>query len=248
MIMEVPNNKEVLEKFLSGQQISENEICTIVNMVPNPLYGWEVNSNSLTMVGWYGIENLRYCLENIISDKIEGDFIETGVWRGGLCIFAKCLFDFYNVDKKVIVADSFQGLPMPNTTTYPSDAGDSHYMDEGLKVSLENVIENFKKFNCLDGNVYFLKGWFKDSLPLLKENKFSIIRLDGDMYESTIDALHNLYANLSIGGYCIIDDYNHLGCRRAVADFRAYHNITEEVIRDRTQPGFLEIAYWRKER
>ena len=248
MIMEVDKNKIVLEKFLSGQEISEKEICTILSSPPDPTHGWESNNNSKTMVGWYGIENLKYCLENVIANNIDGDFIETGVWRGGLCILAKSIFDFYHVDKKVFVADSFEGLPKPNAELYPADAGDLHHLFDGLRVSKEEVEQNFRQFDCLDNNIVFLKGWFKDTLPLLKENKFSIIRLDGDMYESTMDSLKNLYSRLSIGGYCIIDDYNHRGCQMAVNDFRTSYNITEPLIRDDGQPGYIEITYWKKEK
>jgi len=55
------------------------------------------------------------------------------------------------------------------------------------------------------------------------------MRLDGDMYESTMDGLVNLYPKLAPGGFCIIDDYALDGCRKAVADYRAAHGISEEM-------------------
>jgi hypothetical protein len=60
------------------------------------------------------------------------------------------------------------------------------------------------------------------------------MRLDGDYYESTMDALTNLYDKLSVGGYAIIDDYGEdtwTYCRKAVDDFRREHGIKEPMIR-----------------
>jgi O-methyltransferase/demethyldecarbamoylnovobiocin O-methyltransferase/8-demethyl-8-(2,3-dimethoxy-alpha-L-rhamnosyl)tetracenomycin-C 4'-O-methyltransferase len=83
----------------------------------------------------------------------------------------------------------------------------------------------------LDDQVRFLKGWFKDTLPTAPIEKLSVLRLDGDLYESTMTALESLYPKLSIGGYAIIDDYapSVPCCVQAVDDFRARHNITEQM-------------------
>ena len=75
----------------------------------------------------------------------------------------------------------------------------------------------------------FLKGWFKDTLPKAPIEKLAVLRLDGDMYESTSDALNNLYFKLSTGGFCIIDDYFLAGCKKAVDDFREKHDINEPI-------------------
>src|SRR4030095_4998879 len=103
---------------------------------------------------------------------------------------------------------------------YPADEGDRHYSFTELAVSKEEVANNFEKYELLDDQVVFLKGWFKESLPKAPIGSLAILRLDGDMYESTSDALNNLYFKLSIGGFCIIDDYFLEGCKKAVDDFR----------------------------
>jgi len=73
---------------------------------------------------------------------------------------------------------------------------------------------------CLDDQVVFLRGLFKHTLPGLASDRLALIRLDGDMYESTMDALVNLYDKLSTAGFVIIDDYGGLqNCRKAVHDF-----------------------------
>ena len=133
-------------------------------------------------------------------------------------------------DRRVFVADSFEGLPKPDVVKYPSDKGDTFHRCRFLSVSKEEVEKNFEKYGLLDKQVVFLKGWFKDTLPSAPIEKLSILRLDGDMYESTTDALNNLYPKLSDGGFCIIDDYYAVkGCKKAVDDYRAKNQINDEM-------------------
>ena len=129
------------------------------------------------------------------------------------------------------VADSFEGLPEPDGLNYPKDRGDTHHTYSELAVSLQTVQENFRKYALLDDQVRFLKGWFKDTLPTAPIEKLAILRLDGDMYESTMDGLKNLYAKLSRGGFLIVDDYGAVpACKDAVHDFRRDNKISEEII------------------
>lgn len=179
-----------------------------------------------TMVGLRRLDNLQECIESVLHDDVPGDLIETGVWRGGACIFMRGVLRAYGVDdRRVYVADSFQGLPAPDAEKYPHDAGDVHHLHRFLAVSEEQVRKNFERYGLLDNQVVFLKGWFKDTLPNANIGALSILRLDGDMYESTMDALNALYPKLSPGGYCIIDDYVLLNCRKAVTDYREAHGI-----------------------
>jgi hypothetical protein len=134
-----------------------------------------------------------------------------------------------NKEKKVWVADSFQGLPPVNSKN-PKEFQYNIDPDNTLAIPLEKVKEHFKIYNLLDDQVVFLKGWFKDTLPTASIEKLSILRLDGDYYESTMDALVHLYPKLSPGGYVIIDDYALVGCKNAVQDYRKRNNITEEMV------------------
>ena len=104
---------------------------------------------------------------------------------------------------------------------------------KNLAVSLEEVQRNFAAYGLLDDQVRFLKGWFKDTLPNAPIATLSLIRIDGDFYESTKDGLNNLYDRLSIGGYVIIDDYGEDSwtyCRKAVDEFRAERHIQDPLI------------------
>ena len=210
---------------------------------PRRAVGSYFPSDAETMGGLLRLNNVQQCVETVLTENIPGDFIETGVWRGGIAIFMRALLAAYaDVNRTVWVADSFEGLPPPNAELYPADAGDMHYISATLSISLEQVKANFKRYELLDEQVRFLKGWFKDTLPGAPINCLSVLRLDGDMYESTMDALNALYAKLSPGGFCIIDDYGAVpACKLAVHDFRRAHNITEEIV-----PVDWTCSYWRK--
>jgi O-methyltransferase len=196
-----------------------------------------------TMAGMKRLDHLQHCVETILADGIPGDFIETGVWRGGSSIFMRAVLKAHDVgDRMVWVADSFQGLPAPDASKYPADAGDEHYTKQQLAISLETVKGNFERYDLLDDQVRFLKGWFKDTLPAAPIEKLALVRLDGDLYESTLDALNSLYPKLQPGGFLVIDDYGALAnCRQAVHDYRDHHGITEPIERiDWTG------AFWRR--
>ena len=184
-----------------------------------------------TMIGLKRLDNLEFCIEQVVTNGVVGDFIETGVWRGGAAIFMRAVLKAYGVtDRYVWVADSFEGLPPPNTGKYPYDAGDTLHEARELAVSLEEVKANFERYGLLDNQVRFLKGWFRDTLPAAPIERLAVLRLDGDMYQSTMDALVNLYPKLSEGGYVIVDDYGAIpACRQAVNDYRSANAITEEI-------------------
>ena len=191
---------------------------------------WPTYADS--MIGLKRMNNIEYCVNKVIEENVPGDLIETGVWRGGSVIFMAALLRDKNVtDRNIWVADSFEGLPKPDAEKYAADKGDIHYIHPELAISIETVKENFNKYDLLGDNIKFLKGWFKDTLPTAPIEKLAVMRLDGDMYESTMDGLVNLYPKLSKGGYAIIDDWGVVpACKEAVLDYRKEHGITDEIV------------------
>ncbi len=230
------------DKYQNITGLSTNSI-KLKQLLGDKFEGTSWPEEGETMIGYKRLTNLEECVKEVIKNDIPGDLIETGVWRGGACIFMKYILDTYKIkNKKVWVADSFKGLPPPDSDKYPHDKGVNLFQYKELSISVEEVKNNFKKYEVLDDRVEFLKGWFKNTLPEASITKLSILRLDGDLYESTIDALINLYPKLSIGGYCIIDDWGAIkACKKAVEDFRKAFEITEPIeIIDWTG------VYWKK--
>lgn len=209
----------------SGRQITES----LPTQTEERIQGRDWPPLAYTMIGLKRLDNLQACIEDVILNEVSGDLIETGVWRGGASIFMRAVLKAHGVaDRSVWLADSFQGLPPPDSEKYLDD-GDQLYTYDELRVSLEEVKTHFERYALLDEQVKFLKGWFRDTLPTAPIEKLSVLRLDGDMYESTWDALVTLYPKLSRGGYCIIDDYNLTTCRSAVHAYRSQHGIDEEI-------------------
>ncbi len=205
------------------------------------LYGRDWPKSATTMIGTARMRNLRRLVETALAEGIEGDLLEAGVWRGGACIYMRGILAAHGVTNRTVwVANSFAGLPKPDETLYPADKGDTHDNFDELSVSLDEVKENFKRFGLLDEHVAFLPGWFTDTLPRAPIERLSVLRLDGDMYGSTMETLQALY-QVSRGGFIIIDDYILPACRQAVDDFRREQGINEPL---HDVDG--AAAYWRR--
>jgi len=237
---------DLMERVLLGVIYEDPPIDQWSGGVFNPLLrakGGDWPGKAHTMIGFERLRNLRELMSHTISEQVPGDFVETGAWRGGACIYMRAVLKVFGiVDRSIWVADSFAGLPRPDPTRYPTqDQGDMHHTFTELAVSLEAVQENFRKYDLLDDQVKFLKGWFKDTLPVAPIDRIAILRLDGDMYASTMDALQALGHKVSPGGFVIVDDFGAVeGCRKAIADYRQQRGI-DAPIHDIDGIG----AYWR---
>ncbi len=236
----------LMESCLTGTIYEDRPLEALGTTVYDPTLrevGRDWPSTAHTMIGVKRVANLRKLSEIVIQDGIPGDLIETGVWRGGACILMRAVLKAYHVtDRRVWVADSFEGVPPPDLNRYPSDVGSEYHKFEDLSVSIETVRSNINKYGLLDDQIVFLRGWFKDTLPTAPIDRLALLRLDGDLYESTIVALNALYDKVSMGGYVIVDDYHVVeGCRRAIGDFLEAR---------RMSPELCEIdgvgVFWRK--
>lgn len=198
---------------------------------------------AFSMIGLKRMKNLRDCCEKAIWNSIPGDFVETGIWRGGALMMMAAVVEAYKEDNSlprvVWGFDSFKGLPEPESK---NDKGDIHHTYKELAISKEQVIRNFEKIDYqLLHNTILVEGWFKDTIPQSNVVAISVLRLDGDMYDSTEISLTHLYPKLSKGGYCIIDDFNLPGARAAVQDYLTRNGLNPEI---KQIDGMG--AYWRK--
>jgi hypothetical protein len=207
--------------------------------------GGDWPSQAHTMIGDTRLRNIQALTDKIFEENIQGDFMETGAWRGGACIFMNAILEANDVlDRRVFVCDSFEGLPPPDPK-YSADNGDNHHkLNHFLAVSLEQVMENFGRYDLLNDRSVFVKGFFRDTMPALSNqvNKLALLRLDGDMYESTIDVLNHMYPKVSSGGYIIIDDWHLPNCRAAILDYFKENHLNPELVK-------IDAAsiYWKKQ-
>lgn len=174
-----------------------------------------------TMIGRKRLHQLRLACEHVIDRKIPGNLMECGVWRGGAAIMMKAVLVSRNAyDRRVILADSFEGLPKaewPEDKLFEMTDGDKSF----LKVSADEVVDNFQAYGLMDSGVTFIPGWFHETLPQYKDKlNLALLRVDGDFYKSTWEVLENCYSSINKGGICIVDDYGAMiECRRAVDRF-----------------------------
>lgn len=193
--------------------------------------GWDWPSGAPSMIGLKRMQNVRTECERVIREGVPGDFMETGVWRGGACMMMRAVLKAYRVrDRRVIAADSFRGLPPP-TAGMPEDPGFKLHTIAAFAVPLDIVKAGFARYGLLDEQVVFLEGLFKDTLPTAPVERLALLRLDGDMYESTRDGIVNLYPKLSPGGTLIADDYFLFEAhRRAIDEYRAEYGISDPIV------------------
>mmetsp|Transcript_24367 Transcript_24367/g.67420 ORF Transcript_24367/g.67420 Transcript_24367/m.67420 type:complete len:406 (-) Transcript_24367:67-1284(-) len=258
---------EMMKGLLSGTAFGRAELTVYpqagqVKLKTHPL-NIENRKNGLdftflgdTMTGWARLDNVYDLLRNVTRNNIKGDYIETGVWRGGSSIFAKAALRALepNSGRVSYVCDSFHGLPPGDKSLNVKDKGWNDW--PYLSVSSDIVANNFIKYGLLDATVVFAKGFFNETMPLLRNQIefLSIMRLDGDMYESTVDVLYNLYDKLSIGGYAIIDDWYGFPAKTACLDFFEVHGINPTIVTidivsvywQKTEQ-IDDIQYWRYE-
>jgi O-methyltransferase len=195
-----------------------------------------------SMIGAKRMRNIEECLDRVREENIPGDVAETGVWRGGAAVFMRGYLAAYGMDDRLVwAADSFEGLPKP---TSQADLGFDYSSATTpiLAVSLDEVRELFERYGLLDDGVRFLKGWFRDTLPAAPIKALSLLRLDGDLYESTRDGLQALHDKVVPGGFILVDDYGDFPpCRKAVDEFRAERGIDAPIVK-----VDWSGVYWRK--
>lgn len=197
---------------------------------------------SHTMVGLRRLQHLHWCARRVFADNVPGDFLEAGVCQGGAAIYMRALQVAYGEAHRLLwAADSFEGLPVPH---HDNDEGYdfSEAREPWLAATLDSVRENFRSYDLLSDDVRFLPGWFRDTLAVAPVKELAILRLDADLYTSTLEALEPLYDKVAPGGFVVVDDYYaFLPCRTAITEFREAHGITEPIRRID-----WSAVYWRK--
>jgi hypothetical protein len=191
----------------------------------------------LSLLGKGQLDLIEQAVVDLEARQIPGDYIEAGIWRGGAIILMRALLKAYAIEeRRVFAADSFQGIP--NNENFKHDPVD--LWEDRWEASLEEVKANIDSYGLLDDRIHFVAGYFAQSLNVLTDETFALIRLDSDSHDSVMTSLEHLYPRLSIGGIIIVDDWHLPGCRIAVDTYRSNHGISEEMI---AQAG---NGYWIK--
>ena len=176
---------------------------------------------------WSLYQSLSYIKEN----NIEGDIVETGVFKGANLVLINDFLNKFDIDKKIYAYDTFQGQPKPSNLDfdYKGNSMIKKFSNLDKKdtnsvyCSLENVKKNIEKYSNNNLNkIIFIKGKVEETLNYEKNvpSKISLLRLDTDFYDSIKKSLEVLYPKLIKGGVLIIDDYGHFkGAKIAVDNY-----------------------------
>lgn len=223
--------------YLGGEAAPESFRSVTHYDVPSAQWRIEPLARPATLLTRNQLDLVERCVVSVEKRGVPGDFIEAGVWRGGVIILLRALLKAYGIaGRRVFAADSFAGIP--KNARAVGDPVDE-WRDRWI-ASLEDVRENIKRFGLLDDRIEFVPGFFADTLKGLANQKFALMRLDSDSYDSVEESLVYLYPLLSTGGIVIIDDWHLVGCKQAVLNYRARHRIAAEL------KTFDGNAYWVK--
>lgn len=153
--------------------------------------------------------------KSLISLGIPGDFAECGVYAGAeVGVMAKALLMAGVTNRRVHIFDSFQGIPQPGPDDLEFIAAGTR--KGGACCPMAGVQKNMKDWGIPESLLVYHPGWFSDTLPNCGVESLALLRLDGDLYESTRDCMKYLYPKVSVGGWVIVDDYPLSGCRKAL--------------------------------
>jgi O-methyltransferase len=176
------------------------------------------------------IRAVRY----IVRHRIDGDFVECGVWRGGsMMAIALTLIDEGVYDRDLYLFDTFDGMSAPTDkdraaggisaaemlAATPKESGELWCL-----AGLDEVKANLASTGYPDDRIHYVRGRVEETLPCPNPSQISLLRLDTDWYESTLHELNHLYPRLRAGGVLVIDDYGDWeGAREAVDEYVRSH-------------------------
>ena len=219
-----------------------------INRIRKDVYPIDINNNFIEeykMIEEYTATSIEraYALKSaityIIKNKIKGDFVECGVWKGGSCmLMAKTLVNEGEKERKIWMYDTFDGMtePTDDDCEIETNISGSDLLKNTPKntdkfnmwayAPLEMVKKNMKKTMFPEERIHFIEGKVENTLSKAKPQNIALLRLDTDWYESTKCELEQLYPLLSIGGVLIVDDYGHFsGAKKAVDEYFSNTNV-----------------------
>jgi O-methyltransferase len=184
------------------------------------------------------IENIM--LADHVGRGVPGDFVECGTWRGGMACGLMAVSEAAGnaPDRHFHFFDSFEGLP-PADPGKDGIAAVDYQKDPDAPGHFNNCSADYEGFAALvhaqgvaAERIHIHRGWFQDTVGHYAGGPISVLRLDGDWYESTMTCLEALYPLVSPGGAIIIDDYDDWdGCSLAVHDYLSRHRLPARIHR-----------------
>lgn len=254
------NENEYINILDSRNEYLDFFISSVMNLqynfYPGSIDGDVVppNAVAVSMAGKRRLDNFAILVAIVIQEGTPGHVVETGSWRGGASFVAAKTIELLHEDhlRNVFICDSFKGIPAPPSDRRYNEEDHRANFPVFSEASASKVKSDALHFGLNMKHLVLVEGYFNESLPKLlvqePDLQLAVLRLDGDTYFSTMDALRVLYPRLSQGGFVIVDDYvDWAGCREAVEDYRRVQGIYDPIVLVPHQAGeILRGVYWRK--
>ncbi len=224
--------KSIIRKLLSTLSRQDKPYTTVYKDIDADFFSVYEICKPYTMTSIERMYALYKATEYVVRNRIAGDFVECGVWKGGSAmLIAATLHQLKYYDKNIYLYDTFEG------TSEPTEKDRNHAGIEASKLlaeaahnkkscniwaysTLDEVKQNLAIINYPGENIVYVKGKVEDTVNASSHNKIALLRLDTDWYESTYHEMQCLYPALEKNGILIIDDYGHWqGAREAVNQY-----------------------------
>ena len=201
-----------------------------------PLYSVFQTIRPYTEVNYDSQLQMKDAIEHVDRKGIKGSIVETGCWNGGCGAFMAWVSKRNGSDRKTWLFDAFETVDaIPGKDDSVPTAWDD------FPCTAENAREIVSKLGVSDTTTV-VKGFFSDTLPVTDTGPIAVLRRDGNWYQSTMDALENLYDRVVQGGYVVIDDYDKFdGCRMAIYDFFSKRKIAPRLRQDSFEQKYYLI-------
>ena len=182
-----------------------------------------------TKLNYTRLAKLYEIAKTLESEKLQGNLVECGVWRGGSAGIVAATVK----NRESWLFDSFEGCPKPTDLDIAYDGQEGK---EGAYKADEREVRRlfFDKLRIDESRVKIVRGLFEDTIPKFKDKigLIALLHLDADWHESTKLCLENLYDKVVERGFVVIDDYGYWeGCRKAVDEFIKQNNLKVKLIK-----------------
>lgn len=194
--------------------------------------------NPYTMTSPERIAALVEAVRYVVANKIAGDFVECGVWRGGSSMAAAlALKELGDESRELWLYDTYEGMSAPTEedVDIAGQTADKKFTQRQLtedssewcRSPIDDVRQNLQSTGYPADKMHFIKGKVEETIPEeIPAGPIAILRLDTDWYESTRHEMEHLYPRLLKDGVLILDDYGYWqGARKAVDEYFAAHGI-----------------------
>jgi hypothetical protein len=191
-----------------------------------------------TMTSPERIYGLLAAIRYLHSNKMQGDIVECGVWKGGsMMAAAKALLALNSTERDLYLFDTFAGMTAPSAKDGSNferkttqESFDSMQAGDGTckwcYSSLEETQRNVESVGYPVKKIHFIKGPVEQTIPEHAPAQIALLRLDTDFYESSKHEMVHLFPRLVSGGVLLLDDYGHWeGQRLAVDEYLSEHKI-----------------------